>query len=465
MERNNKRIISMTLILVLIAASIFSFTACNRDKEVSDETPQKMNIDIEKIAVDFVGDLVKGNFDDAYNNYSYEGKMKNAVNPDAYKELMEQLEAALGPFQKIIDTSNSAQEGYDIVSVTCEYEKDYRNINVVFDKDKKLAGYNITKPEGLSKEIHESKDEIPSNIEEIEVIVGEGKWKLPGTLSLPKGEGSFPAVVLVHGSGPSDRDETVGPNKPFRDIAWGLSTKGIAVLRYEKRTKEHQQEIIKMVNDLTVNEETIDDALIAVDLLREQEKIDSSKIYVIGHSLGGYLIPRIGVQDDDIAGFVIMAGPTRPLEDLIVEQIEYLSGLDGDISADEQSQIDALKVSQQKIKSTSLDENTSMSELMGINAKYWLDLRDYEPTEMAKELKQPMLILQGERDYQITMEDFENWKSALKDYDNVSFQSFEKLNHLFLSGEGQPNPSEYGIKGNIPQQVIDSISNWILNNK
>jgi dienelactone hydrolase len=110
--------------------------------------------------------------------------------------------------------------------------------------------------------------------------------------------------VLVHGSGPQDRDETIGPNKPFRDLAWGLASQGIAVLRYEKRTKKHAMKLVLIKNTITVKQETIDDALAAVALLRKTERIDPNRIFVLGHSLGGMLIPRIGARDPDVAHWI-----------------------------------------------------------------------------------------------------------------------------------------------------------------
>ncbi len=145
-----------------------------------------------------------------------------------------------------------------------------------------------------------------------------------GHSSLPKGEGPFPAIVLVHGSGPNDRDETIGPCKPFRDLAQGLSSQGIAVLRYEKRTKAHPAALALLPGGITVKEETVDDAAAAVGLLAAHEKIDPKRIFVLGHSLGGSLLPRIAAVRGDIAGLVSLAGSTRPLEDLLLEQVRYL---------------------------------------------------------------------------------------------------------------------------------------------
>ncbi|WP_202709662.1 DUF3887 domain-containing protein [Sporosalibacterium faouarense] len=454
--------ISIILILVLI----LGLTACTNSNDTNNEdnsgdSTDNQNKSIEEIAVSFVKDLINGEYDTAYNDYEFDSKMKEAVNPSSLQAAIDQLKGSLGDFVKIVDKTQTSQDGYEIISVTCEFENDYMNLNVVFDQDSKIVGFNFSNVEDFSK----TAEEMPDNIEEQEVIVGEGKWQLPGTLAVPKGQGTFPAVVLVHGSGPNDRDETVGPNKPFRDIAWGLAEKGIAVLRYEKRTKEHAQKVVDVIDEFTVEDETIDDALLAVDLLKSNDKIDNDRIYVLGHSLGGYLVPRIATQDEDISGFVILAGPTRHLEDLMVEQIEYLSSLDGNITDEEQAQIDAAKNAREKIKDPNLDLDTNFNELFGGNPKYWIDLRNYDPAKLAKELDRPILIMQGKRDYQVTMEDFNNWKEELQDKNNVIFKTYDKLNHLFMAGEGDPNPTEYGIKGKVSQDAIDDIAIFINGKK
>ncbi|PKM88896.1 MAG: hypothetical protein CVU87_06455 [Firmicutes bacterium HGW-Firmicutes-12] len=182
-------------------------------------------------------------------------------------------------------------------------------------------------------------------------------------------------VVLIHGSGPNDRDETIGPNKPFKDLALGLATSGVGVLRYDKRTLVHGQKILSEAEGLTVQKETIEDALLAVSLIKGMEKVDPNRIYVLGHSLGGMLVPRIGLQTNDLAGLIIVAGAARPLEDLIIDQMTYLAELDGAISDSEKANIAEAEKLALKVKDPSLDSDTPASELLGIPAAYWLDLQ------------------------------------------------------------------------------------------
>ena len=178
--------------------------------------------------------------------------------------------------------------------------------------------------------------------------------------------------------------------------------------------------------------------------MASQEKIDPKRIFVLGHSLGGMLLPRIGKAKDGIAGFISLAGSTRPMEDLVLEQTRYILSLDGKLSPEAQKKLKEIEQQVANVKSAKLSEDTPKSELpLGVPAKYWLDLRGYDPATSAKELSKPMLILQGERDYQVTMEDFAGWKKALGSRKDVTFISYPKLNHLFMEGEGKSTPAEY----------------------
>jgi dienelactone hydrolase len=281
---------------------------------------------------------------------------------------------------------------------------------------------------------------------------------------LPSGKGPFPAVVLVHGSGPNDRDETVGANKPFRDLAEGLASQGIAVLRYEKRTKQHGARMAASLSNFTVRDETIDDALAAVELLRRTEGIDAKKIFVLGHSLGGMLVPRIGAADARVAGFVVFAGATRPLEDTMVRQFEYLAALDGTVSEAERANIENTKRQAARIKELKAGDAATAAVnglLLGAPPGYWLDLRGYDPPQAARALKRPLLILQGERDFNVTMDDFRNWRTALAGHKEIEFKSYPKLDHLFYEGEGAATGADYDRPRNIPRYVIDDIAAWV----
>ena len=237
------------------------------------------------------------------------------------------------------------------------------------------------------------------------------------------------------------------------------------MLRYEKRTKQHAAKFTdEVLAKLTVKEETVDDALAAVALLRQTKEIDPARIYVLGHSWGGYLLPRIGAADPQIAGLIVMAGPVRPQEDLMLEQYTYIFGLDG-ISDKEQAQLDELAAQVARVQDPGLSAATPAADLpLGIPASYWLDLRGYNPAEVAKGLTQPMLILQGGRDYQITVVDFEGWQSALASHapEGTQLKLYPNLNHLFMAGEGKSTPAEYGIAGHVAEQVIGDIAGWML---
>jgi dienelactone hydrolase len=282
---------------------------------------------------------------------------------------------------------------------------------------------------------------------------------LPGTLVFPAGKGPFPALVIVHGSGAADRDLTFGPNKPYRDIAMGLAARGIAALRYDKRTKVHPEQFTG--HPFTVKEETIDDALAAVALLRKTEHIDPKRIYVLGHSLGGMLVPRIGKADPAIAGFVIAAGNTRSFEELILDQLASTAPPPEMQTEEMKAQIEKLRQEVAKIKEITAAEGESSKLVFGAPAAYWLDMRAYDPAVAAKGLKQPLLIVQGERDYQVTMKDFERWKAVLSGRASVTFKTYPALNHLFMAGEGKSTPAEYVRPGHVSEQLIEDVAGWV----
>lgn len=293
---------------------------------------------------------------------------------------------------------------------------------------------------------------------ETEVVIGTGAWKLSGTLTTPKGNGPFPAVILVHDSGVLDRDETTGYVKPFRDLAYGLASKNIAVLRYDKRTLIHSSKL-KLIGNVTLNEETEQDAYAAAEFLKTSAGIDNSRIIMLGHSLGGYAVPRIlATGGDTFKAGIIMNGFTRPQYELIPEYLGYLEGK-GLASA---GQLEYVKAQADLLSSPAFNfKSPPESYTMG-NLHYYSYMKDYDVMDQAGKINKPVLVMQGQRDFIVSTDiDFTNWKKAFEQNINARFKLYPELNHLLTGGEGDSTPQEYYSKTNIPGYVIDDIVDFI----
>lgn len=426
-------------------------------------TPAQKRLEIARKVVDR---LVAGEFDAATE--PFDTIMKVGLPPAQLKAAWLGSTQVFGKFRKLEGTRAESLPTHEIVFVTLGFERGKLDAKLVFNADQQVAGFFFL-PAG--------KYQTPTYVDatkfaERELQVGKGFMPLTGTLALPKGDGPFAAVVLVHGSGPHDRDESIGPNKPFRDLAQGLASRGIAVLRYEKRTKQYPLAMALLGGGITVKQETIDDSVAAVHTLAAQEKIDPRRIFVLGHSLGGMLLPRIAEAcekaaelKEQPAGYISLAGSTRPMEDLILEQSRYLLSLDGPLTDDGRKQLEQIEQQVAKVKGVEL-ATTAASELpLGVPAKYWLDLRDCDPAKMAISVKQPMLILQGERDYQVTLDDFAGWRDAVGTRADVKLIAYPDLNHLFIAGEGKSTPAEYFSSGNVDEKVVGDVAAWIERRK
>jgi uncharacterized protein len=387
--------------------------------------------------------LLAHKYDTFYAMFS--PKMKGLISLETFSTQMGQI-AALGPPQSIDAPHTAAAGDYTVVAITVHWVPVSLTFQVSWSRQGQVEGTYWRPAAAPEPPWHSPPYARPDSFSVINLTVGDDQWKLPATLTMPKGNGPFPAVVLVHGSGPNDRDETIGPSKVFRDVAEGLSSRGVAVLRYEKRTRQYPRQCADDPN-FTMNQETVDDAVRAADLVRKQPRIDPARVFVLGHSQGGYMAPRIMKRDPKLAGFIVLAGSVRPLEELIVEQTQYIASLNGAPTAEEQARLDAIK------KDPFAD--------LHIPASYRADLKNYRPDMEVKALNMPMLILQGERDYQVTMKDFAMWKMALAGRRNVTFRSYPKLTHLFIAGEGKPSPAEYEKPGHVDEQVIVDIAQWV----
>ena len=386
----------------------------------------------------------------------FDNIVKSKITEEQLSQIWPGLEKQFGKFKSITDTTKKSDLGLDIIEFGCEFENGSLITQIAINEENKISGFFFL-PKASKTEYTIPKYVNIAKFKEVEVEFGLPEWRLKGTLTIPRRIEKPPVVILVHGSGPNDRDETIGPNKPFKDLAWGLASKGIAVLRYDKRTKLYGSKM--KPDDINIQAEVIDDVLEAANFLKARDDVDKSKIIVIGHSLGAMVAPMIASQSQTIRGIIMMAAPTRKLEDLVLEQMEYIYSLKETISDDERSFLTDLQLKVDSLKNKTLP---SSIPIIGIPASYFYDLEKYDQVKTAKDLKLPILILQGDRDYQVTTEDFNIWKKELSDHKNVILKSYPQFNHLFMTGEGKAKPEEYNLPNSVEIEVIKDIVDWVI---
>ena len=304
---------------------------------------------------------------------------------------------------------------------------------------------------------------------EEKIIIGENtQYPLNGLLTLPDDTAKpVPAVVFVHGSGASNMDEKVGKLTPFKDLAQGLARHGIASVRYDKRSFAHG---FKMLRDkdleVTVKTETIDDAILATELLKKDPRIDPERVFIIGHSMGGMLSPRIDAEGGNYAGLIIMAGSPRKLEEIILDQNEAaLRSTKGFVNWIVKKQVAKFAAMFDGMYELSDEEAKKKKMGGGTTLYYFKEMGEHPTSGYLLATVKPILIMQGEKDFQATAEkDFAAYKQLLAGRSNVTFRLYENLSHAFVPsvyGDIMKAKQEYNVEQHISGEVIADIANWI----
>ncbi|MCX6156320.1 MAG: prolyl oligopeptidase family serine peptidase [Candidatus Kapabacteria bacterium] len=420
-------------------------------------------VEYKALTNDFLQKFKNGELEQLYRNF--DETMSQKLPLAQFKSIHSNLTLQIGHFVKTNKMDYSKKEKFHVINANCEFEKMQLNVHLVFDSLKRISGFFMS-PADSKPLLYKIPDYVDtSSFYEVKTKVGNGtEWELPAILSIPKRNSKVPLIILVHGSGPNDSNETVGGTRVFKDIAFGLASRGIAVLRYQKRTKEYGQKIVDKINALTMNEETVDDAIAAIKTVSEFESINQNRIFILGHSQGGFMMPRIISRSEKVFGYVIMAGLTRNLEDTYIDQIKYIISLDSNQSNDSLNRAQITQIEKQVaiIKSGDYSSDIPVSDmLMGLSANYWKDLRNYNPCLDIKKYQKPILVLQGQRDYQVTTDDFNNWKMALEGNKQNKFILYADLNHIFVTGTGKAKPAEYLKEGHVDKKFIIDLSEWI----
>jgi uncharacterized protein len=413
--------------------------------------------DLETAARALVDDLVRGDF--AAATAGFDATMAAALPVDKLDAAWRQVKAQAGAFQRVEGVKIAHEGGAWSALVTCSFASAKLVAKVVFDGNDRVAGLFFVPEEAAGAWQVPSYAHPETFVErDVKVSLGAGGPELPGNLALPKGAGPFPAVVLVHGSGPNDADESIGGNKVFKDLAWGLASNGIAVLRYVKRSRQAPAGIVG------VKEEVLDAAHAAIELCRTTPEIDPRRVVVVGHSQGGELGPRIAAENPAVAGLVVLAGNTRPLQDLVVDQFKYFAKLHPE-NPDAARRVAEAEAFKRKLDDPALkpDEPVSFpgAPSIKLDGAYFLSMRGYRPAEVAASLSIPLLVLQGDRDYQVTAPDLAGWKNALGKKPNATIKQYPACNHLFIAGSGESTPEEYLSPRHVDEEVIRDIASFV----
>ena len=382
-----------------------------------------------------------GKFDQATKNFST--RMK-ALSPAGLKGSWNQLYANEGRLisWKIFERQ-SLPQGHDEIRVELRFARATANSFVVVKSQTgEITSVLFKQPVTLPSYA----DLAKFHSEDVTV----GAYQLPGTLTIPSGKGPFPAALLIQGSGPNDRDETVGANHPFADIADGLSSRGIIVLRYDKRSYARWN-----LNPpkTTVDDDVIDDAVAAVKLLEARGDVARDRVFVVGHGLGATLAPEIAKKARHVAGIVMLAPVGRSLPRMMVEQARLLGQAAPEQLAEMERQADELAKHKMGLKDT----------FFGSPASYYYDLEARDEVAMARSLDVPILILHGGRDRQVTEDDIQYWQTGLKGDAKVQIVTIPLLNHLFIAGQGQATPAEYFAPAHVDAAAIAAMVSFIDN--
>jgi dienelactone hydrolase len=368
-----------------------------------------------------------------------------------------------GPVRQIGTPETEPVPGGAVVTIPVTFTRGETTVVVSVTDDGWLGGIQL-KPAGQEPAAPWQPPPYadPGSFREQEVTVGTGPLVVPGTLSLPRQGSPLPGVVLLGGSGPVDRDETIGRNKPLKDLAWGLASRGVAVLRFDKVTHAHPAEVSKNPA-FTLTDEYVPAAMAALHLLAQQPDVAADRIFLAGHSQGGSAAPRVAAAGSWVAGLIILAGGAEPLHWSMVRQFRYLAALDPSPLAAPEPVLAAVTRQAELVDSPDLSPATPTADLpFGVPAQYWLDLRGYDPPAAAAALGKPVLLLQGGRDYQATVaEDLTRWRAGLAGRPDVTIRVYEADNHLFFPGSGRSAPAEYEPAQHLDPAVVADIAGWL----
>lgn len=412
-------------------------------------------------AEQIVSSFLKEDFDNVFVNLN--SSLSESLDSDKIQEAWFSVVTEPSENFKTLKTDYSFTATEATVVTSIKGTSSVVNISTTFDGDGLLSGLWLRPGTGEETAVNTIENDV---LKEIAIKVGATDYKMDGILTLPKNTEKPPVVILIQGSGSSDMNEQIGENKPFMDIAHGLAALGVASVRYDKRYYSSLEMLQNDFTTLTIYDEVIDDANAAIELAAADERLDKNNIFIVGHSLGGMLAPKIAQDNTKVKGFVSIAGTLRKIQDLILDQNK--AALDASEEYTDEEKANLLKqITDELDKTQNITEPISPDAVaMGYPLSYWHSMNEIDGAAIVKELTIPMLILQGSDDFQVYADvDFKLWQETLGERENVAYKEYEGLNHLMMTSNGRTDATEYDIAGNVSQEVIDDIGAFINDNK
>ena len=396
-------------------------------------------------------------FDKVYN--MQDATMKRYMDADRLDMTWNGLIENYDSLQSINETTITQKDSNTITETKINFAKKSFLFKLTINNNGELSGMYFLN----TKLKYTPPDYINTlNFIETKIAVPTKGISSEGVLSMPKTQQNVPLIIIVGGSGGTDKDGTVGPNKSYNDIAWALAAQGVAVYRYDKRTANPENlKGIKNPNDFLLYQEYVEDVKNIVDLFSEDKRINPKQIFVAGHSQGGFMLPYFVKVCPKIKGVISLAGNYGNVVDLMAYQFEYLKQFLAD-SASKQAYDVMIKKAEYMKRNVSSTQINKDSMIPGLTMAYVKDMMANGPEKLHVVLhKKPALFIQGERDYQVPMSEFELWKQAMQKSCCATFISYPKLNHLLMEGEGISKPTEYNKPNNVPEYVANEIAKWV----
>lgn len=468
-----KRVFYRCIAIILLVHIILLLCACNSDSIPDrvknsdtadssvepDDSLHKTNyeeMDLKERSKTFVDLLLQScDYAELSSNFPVTQDIASEIHAEQYEAINAQIAERFGG-NVIINamTEVPVSETPDIIGVIieCQGENGTFTLNLSFE-DNMLCGFD-TSPAVDFTVIENG----------IKIKTGSAEAQLPGVLLLPDNYEGNELVIIIPGSGPQDLNGTNVYLKPYRDLAQGLYDNNVAVYRFDKRTYYYKESIDP--ETLTPKTEVIDDVLDILSYFTSSKEYSFERIYLMGHSLGGYLLPKIYEEakaiglERNIAGMIFLAANASPIEDVIVEQYQrYISDFSYTDTSQEKAILNNMIEVRDRVKSLSEASNYTASQLAGLSVKYYLYLQNYDPVTTADSINIPMLFLFAGNDKNVSMAEKEKWQLGLSQKDNVEFAEFDDLNHMFTKGCGWLQFDCFS-KNHVEDDVVNTICSW-----